>query len=48
MRLPQSQNWNENNMCLVGNPVRMISEQGGVYSCPRRLCVMLTIYFLIM
>jgi hypothetical protein len=30
IHLPQSQNKNINNMCIVGNPVRMISEQGGV------------------
>ncbi len=34
MHLPQSQNKNVNNMCIVGNPVHMISEQGGVKSQP--------------
>jgi hypothetical protein len=34
MPLPQSQNKNVNNMCIIGNPVRMISEQGGVKSQP--------------
>jgi hypothetical protein len=30
MRLPQSQNNNVKNMCIVVNPVCMHSEQGGV------------------
>ncbi len=34
MCLPQSQNKNVNNMCIVGDPVRMISEQGVVKFWP--------------
>jgi hypothetical protein len=34
MSLPQLQNKNVNNMCIVGNPVLMVSEQGGVKSWP--------------
>jgi hypothetical protein len=32
MLLPQSKNKNVNNMCIVGNSVRMINEQGCVES----------------
>jgi hypothetical protein len=32
--LPQSQNKNVNNMCIVGNPVRINSDQGGVKYWP--------------
>ncbi len=34
MHFPQSQNKNVNNVCIVGNPGRMISEQGAVKSWP--------------
>jgi hypothetical protein len=47
--LPQSQNKNINNMCIVGNPVRMICEHFLEVKnpAPGWLCVMLIIYFLI-
>ncbi len=35
MHLPQSQNKNINNMCIVGNPVHIISEQGDVKRCKK-------------
>ncbi len=35
MRLPQSQNNNVNSMCIVGNPVYMISKQEGIKSQPK-------------
>ncbi len=51
MHLPQSQNKNINNMCIVGNPVHIISEQGDVKRCKNptlnQLWIMLTVYFLI-
>jgi hypothetical protein len=34
MRLPQSQNRNVNNLCIVGNLARMNSKQGGIKSRP--------------
>ncbi len=34
MHFPQSQNKNVNNVCIVGNPGRMVSEQGAVKSWP--------------
>jgi hypothetical protein len=37
MRLPKSQNKNVNNICIVGNPARMISEQGGVKCRPKKI-----------
>jgi hypothetical protein len=35
MLLPQSKNKNVNNMCIVGNSVHMINEQGRVESLPQ-------------
>jgi hypothetical protein len=37
MRLPQSQNKNVNNIYIVGNPVCINSEQGGVKYWPERI-----------
>jgi hypothetical protein len=37
MHLPQSQSMNINNMCISGNPVHLVSEQGGVKTRPETI-----------